>query len=250
VALYRDRGVVLRTVKLGDSDRIVTVLTQGHGKVRAVAKGARKSGSRFSARLEPVAHLALQLYEGRGDLDTVTQVETVDLHRAVREHYGALTAALAMCEATDLVLQEREPAPAVYDMLVRALHTLAERPGPVLAAAFLWKLLSLEGFQPSLDRCAACGGEPDPSQRAEAFDAVLGGVLCPACAGPLAVRPAAGTVPLLRAVLGGELRRAMEVADGPPVRALEALAVSAFEHHLDRRLRTGAALAGLHGSSW
>ena len=81
MSLYRDQGVVLRTIKLGETDRIVTILTQGHGKIRAVAKGIRKTGSRFGARLEPTSHVALQCYRGRSDLDIVTQVETIDSNR-------------------------------------------------------------------------------------------------------------------------------------------------------------------------
>src|SRR5436190_17513072 len=94
VNLYRDQGVVLRTIKLGETDRIVTVFTQGRGKVRAVAKGVRKPGSRFGARLEPTSHVALQCYEGR-ELDVVTQVESLDVFRALREGYGPLIHALS-----------------------------------------------------------------------------------------------------------------------------------------------------------
>src|SRR5205807_5400571 len=101
MSLYRDQGVVLRTIKLGETDRIVTVLTQSHGKIRAVAKGIRKPGSRFGARLEPTTHVALQCYRGRSDLDIVTQTETIDANRAVREHYASLTHAVSMLEATD-----------------------------------------------------------------------------------------------------------------------------------------------------
>ncbi len=150
VNLYRDQGVVLRTIKLGETDRIVTLLTQGHGKVRAVAKGVRKSGSRFGGRLEPTSHVALQCYRGR-ELDVVTQVETIDANRALREHYGCLTHAISMLEATDQVAQEREANPALYRMLVGALRTLAENPNPLVSSAFFWKLLSLEGFHPMLD---------------------------------------------------------------------------------------------------
>src|SRR5438552_8917597 len=144
VNLYRDQGVVLRTIKLGETDRIVTILTQRHGKVRAVAKGVRKPGSRFGARLEPTTHVALQCYRGR-ELDVVTQVETIDANRALREHYGCLTHAVSMLEATDQVAQEREPNPAVYRMLVGALRTLVITPTPLVSTAFFWKLLSLEG---------------------------------------------------------------------------------------------------------
>src|SRR6516162_9840869 len=153
MSLYRDQGVVLRTIKLGETDRIVTILTQGHGKVRAVAKGVRKPGSRFGARLEPTSHVALQCYRGR-ELDVVTQVETIDANRALREHYGCLTHSVSMLEATDQVAQEREPNPALYRMLLRALRTLADQRSPVVSTAFFWKLLALEGFQPLVDVCA------------------------------------------------------------------------------------------------
>src|ERR1044072_959541 len=119
--LYRDQGVVLRTIKLGEADRIITFLGQGSGKVRAVAKGVRKPGSRFGARLEPTSHVAFQCYRGRSDLDVVTQVDTIDANRALREHYGCLTHAVSMLEATDQVAQEREPNPALYRMLVGGL---------------------------------------------------------------------------------------------------------------------------------
>src|SRR5215813_13477898 len=161
VNLYRDQGVVLRSIKLGETDRIVTLMGQRHGKVRAVAKGVRKPGSRFGARLEPTSHIAFQCYRGRGDLDVVTQVETVDANRTLREHYGCLTHAVSMLEATDQVAQEREPNPALYRMLVGALRTLAATPSPVVSTAYFWKLLSLEGFHPMLDACARCGAGND-----------------------------------------------------------------------------------------
>src|ERR1700761_1639877 len=106
--LYRDDGVVLRTIKLGEADRIVTIFSQGHGKIRAVAKGVRKTSSRFGARLEPASHVALQCYKGR-ELDVVTQVETIEAHRALREDYALFTHAIPMLEAVDQVAQEREP---------------------------------------------------------------------------------------------------------------------------------------------
>ena len=84
MALYRDHGIVLRTHKLDEADRIITFMTERHGKVRAVAKGVRKTKSKFGARLEPTSHVALQLYEGR-ELDIVTQAESVDHFKAIRE---------------------------------------------------------------------------------------------------------------------------------------------------------------------
>ena len=237
--LYRDQGVVLRTIKLGETDRIVTLLTQGHGKVRAVAKGVRKSGSRFGGRLEPTSHVALQCYRGR-ELDVVTQVETIDANRALREHYGCLTHAISMLEATDQVAQEREANPALYRMLVGALRTLAENPNPLVSAAFFWKLLSLEGFHPLLDACARCGDEDGPFT---AFDLDEGGVLCAACGRLHAVAASTPTPSqMVRRILGGELRGALAEPPGPTTVATERLALTSLEHHLERRLRSAALL--------
>jgi DNA repair protein RecO (recombination protein O) len=176
--LYRDSGVVLRTIKLGEADRIVTVFTHVHGKVRAVAKGVRKTTSKFGARLEPTSHVALQCYRGR-DLDVVTQVEIIESNRALREGYGLLTHAIPMLEAVDQVGQEREPNPALYRMLSGALRTLATQRARAVTAAFFWKLLSIEGFHPLLDVCARCG---DDEPALVAFDVEEGGTLCAPCA--------------------------------------------------------------------
>jgi DNA repair protein RecO (recombination protein O) len=239
VSLYRDQGVVLRSIKLGETDRIVTVFTQGNGKIRAVAKGIRRPGSRFGARLEPTTHLALQCYRGR-ELDVVTQVETIDANRALREHYGCLTHAVSMLEAVDQVSPDRERNPAIYRMLVGALKTLAEQPSPMVAPAFFWKLLSLEGFHPYLDGCVRCQTEEGPFP---AFDLVEGGLLCRDCSklGGLRIREA--TVDAMRRMLGGELRSVL--ADMPPgevVAEVERLALGSMEHHLERRLRSAALL--------
>lgn len=239
--LYRDQGVVLRTIKLGEADRIVTFMTKGHGRVRAVAKGIRRTGSRFGARLEPTSHVALQLYRGR-ELDIVTQVEIIDANRVLREHYGCLTHAISMLEAVDQVAPEREPNPALYRMLTNALRTLAAEPSPIVSAAFFWKLLSLEGFHPMLDACARCGAEGSPDAFTT-FDLDDGGVLCAACApsGGRRVRPEALAV--VAAIVNGGLRG---VLDAPPpdevLRDVERLAVAALEHHSERRLRSAALL--------
>ena len=237
MSLYRDQGVVLRTIKLGETDRIVTVLTQGHGKIRAVAKGIRKPGSRFGARLEPMTHVALQCYRGR-ELDIVTQTETIDANRALREHYGCLTHAVSMLEAADQVAQDREPNPALYRMLVGALRTLAADPNPLVSAAFFWKLLSLEGFHPLLDACASCGGDgPFP-----AFDVDEGGVLCESCGRFAGRRIQPETLATVRRILGGELRIALSEAASVTTTETERLAVSTLEHHLERRLRSASLL--------
>lgn len=240
MSLYRDRGVVLRSIRLGEADRIVTILTEAQGKVRAVAKGVRRPGSRFGARLEPTMHLAMQCYRGR-ELDVVTQVETIDAFRGLREHYGSLTHAVAMLEAVDQVAQERERNAPLYRMLVGALGTLATAPSPVVAPVFLWKLLGLEGVAPELDACVRCGARQGPFP---ALDLLEGGLLCVACGRHApGFRPEADTVELLRAVAGGELRRVLaEPPAAATVAEAERIAVTALEHHVERRLKSAALL--------
>ncbi|HWS46613.1 MAG TPA: DNA repair protein RecO [Acidimicrobiia bacterium] len=240
--LYRDEGVVLRTIKLGEADRIVTILTQGHGKVRAVAKGIRKTTSKFGARLEPVSRVALQCYRGR-ELDVVTQAETLEAHRALREEYALLTHAVAMLEAVDQVAQEREPNPGLYRMLTGALRTLDERRAVVVTLAFFWKLLSLEGFHPLLDGCARCDTEAGAGDaELVAFDLDEGGTVCRACArgGGRPLSPAA--LDLMRRVLGGGLNGVLAQPPGPETHEVEQLAFRALEHHVERRLRSTALL--------
>src|SRR6188768_118774 len=155
MALYRDQGIVLRTHKLGEADRIVTFITERHGKVRAVAKGVRKTKSKFGARLEPTSHVALQLYEGR-ELDIVTQAESIDHFKPIREDLDRLTRAVTMLEAVDQLSLEREPNPELYKMLLGGLRSLADRNSPLVVAGFHWKLLALEGFRPVVEHCAVC----------------------------------------------------------------------------------------------
>ena len=242
MTLYRDQGVVLRTIKLGETDRIVTIISQGHGKIRAVAKGVRKPGSRFGARLEPMTHLAFQCYRGRSDLDIVNQVETIDANRALREHYGCLTHAVAMLEATDQVAQDRESNPALYRMLVRALLTLAADPSPLVSGAFFWKLLSLEGFHPMLDECVRCGAVEEDSAEFVAFDLDEGGILCADCGRFAGKRISPEGLVQLRRILGGELRAALAEPPGPATVETERLGLSSLEHHLERKLRSAALL--------
>jgi DNA repair protein RecO (recombination protein O) len=238
--LYRDEGVVLRTIKLGEADRILTIFMQGHGKVRAVAKGVRKTSSRFGARLEPASHVALQCYKGR-ELDVVTQVETIESNRAVREGYGLLTHAVPMLEVVDHVTPEHDPNPALYRMLTGALRTLGERRSALVTTAFFWKLLSLEGFQPLLDGCARCGAEGD-DVALRAFDLEAGGTLCASCCVLSGRALSAEALALLRNMRGGGLNAALAEPPGPAVREVERLGLAAVEYHLERRIRSATLL--------
>jgi len=230
MGLYRDQGVVLRTIRLGESDRIVTLVTQAHGKVRAVAKGVRKTKSRFGGRLEPTSHVSLLLYEGR-ELD-LTQAEALDHFRVIREDLDRLARATTMLEAVDQVAQERQPGARLYQMLVGALRALAAHNAPLLVPGFFLKLLALEGFQPILDGCASCG-TPEPLV---AFDLVVGGALCPACArGP---RVSEQAIDLMHRILDGGLAGVLNEPVTPATYEVTDLATRAMEHHLERRLRS------------
>ena len=231
-ALYRDEAVVLRTYKLGEADRIVVLLTRGRGKVRAVAKGVRKTKSKFGARLEPTSHVAVQLYEGR-DLDIVTQAESIDQFRAVRADFDRFARASAMLETADQLAQEGEVNPRLYQMLVGALRTLDASDSPLVVPAFFWKVLALEGFRPEVDVCVQCGDQDGPLV---AFDLESGGLLCRTCRRGQSVSPEA--VELLQLILGGRLNEALATPPTPASHEVDHLATRAVEHHLERRLRS------------
>lgn len=237
--LYRDEGVVLRTYKLGEADRIVVVSAVDHGKVRAVAKGVRKSGSKFGGRLEPTSHVAFQAFRGRGELDTITQVETIDVFRRLRADYERFTHAVPMLEAVDQVAPDGEPVPAITRMLVGALRTLDENPSPLVVPAFVWKLMALEGLHPSLDACVACG---EVDAQFPAFDIADGGVRCASCATFAGIRVTPEALGVVRMILGGRLAAALEVPPGVATREVERLAFGVLEHHAERRLRSAALL--------
>jgi DNA repair protein RecO (recombination protein O) len=234
MSLYRDLGVVLRTYKLGEADRIVVLLTAGHGKVRAVAKGVRRTKSRFGGRLEPLSHVQLLMYQGR-ELDIVTQAEVVEPWRPLHEDLARLANGMAMAEAAEQVAQEGEASGPLYRMLVGALRTLVERPGPLVVAGFYWKLLCLDGATPILSECARCGSST-PATRLVAFDIAEGGVLCRSCQrGQSLSLPA---LELLRMVVGGQLARALELPASPTTAEVASLATTSLEQHLERRLRS------------
>ena len=168
--LYRDTAVVLRTYKLGEADRIVVLLTAENGKVRAVAKGVRKTMSRFGARLEPMSHVRLLLYRGR-ELDIVSQAESVEPLAPMLATLDRASQGMAVLEAADQLALEREPNEQLYRMVIGALRTIADRPSPLVVPAFYWKLLAAEGLGPSSTRACAAGrgrrrSSPSTSPRA------------------------------------------------------------------------------------
>ena len=177
MGLYRDEGVVLRTTKLGEADRIITMLTRQHGKIRAVAKGVRRTRSRFGARLEPFMRADLLIAEGRS-LDVVSQAASLAAYASsISADYQAYQCANVIVETVDhIVSTERERSPAQYSLLVAALHSLAEREHEpqAIAYSYVMRALALAGWTPRLSSCVVCGRTDDLAY----FSAQAGGVMC------------------------------------------------------------------------
>jgi len=236
VPTYRDEAIVLRAQRLGEADRIVSLLTRSHGRVRSVAKGVRRTGSRFGARLEPFTHIDVQLYEGRS-LDTVTQVESLASHGAsLSTDYPRWTSGSAMLEAAErLTPVEREPAVQQYLLLVGGLRTLVSGthdPSLVLDA-FLLRSLAIAGWSPSFDSCARCGA-PGPHR---AFSIHSGGAMCAACRASGATTPQPETLALLGALLSGDWALA-DASDLRHRREGSGLTAALVTWHLERGLRS------------
>ena len=233
--LYRDAAIVLRTQKLGEADRIVTLLTRSHGPVRAVAKGVRRTTSRFGARLEPAMVVDVQLYEGRS-LDTVTQAETLAAYgEQVCRDYVAYTAATAMLETAERLTEEREPALQQFTLLAGGLSSLAaaEHEAGLVLDAYLLRSLSVAGWAPSFGDCARCG-EPGPHR---AFHLASGGAVCPVCRPPGSAAPAPDTMRLLAALLSGDWAAA-DASDPRHRREGSGLVTAFLQWHLERGVRS------------
>lgn len=234
---YKEQGIVLRSAKLGEADKIVTVMTQGSGKVRAVAKGIRKTTSRFGARLEPFTHVDLMLYRGRGSLDTITQAEILAPHMAIRADLGLIAAGETMLEAVDKVAEEHEKNVRLVLLLLAGMRALDTRPADPMAVteSFLLKLLSLSGFHPSLSACAVCGGT-DPTL----WSAGVGGAVCVADADPGAGSVSRDALALLARLAPLDLAEAgaATLAHERVRREARSLLFGFTEYHLERRMRS------------
>ncbi|MFT4137302.1 DNA repair protein RecO [Microbacterium sp.] len=231
---FRDEVVVLRTHKLGEADRIVTMLSRRHGKLRAVAKGVRRTSSRFGSRLEPFMVADVLLYEGRS-LDIVQQADSLGAYGAdIVTHYDRYTAAHAMVETADR-LNEAEATPQQYLLLVGGLRALAhgDHAARAILDSYLLRAMALSGWAPGLEECARCG-RPGPH---EGFVVQLGGSVCASCApaGSPRVRPE--TIALLRALMSGEWD-AVDSASPASAAAASGLIAAYTQWHLERGIRS------------
>lgn len=227
---------MLRVHKLGEADRIISLLTRERGLVRAVAKGIRKTTSRFGGRLEPFMHVDLQLAEGRS-LDIITQVETVNAFaKDLGANYAAYTAGTAMLETAERLVQEDgEPAVQQFQLLVGALRSLTEgRHTPSLILdSYQLRALSIAGYAPTFDGCARCGAE-GPHRN---FHAASGGMLCDDCRMAGSAAPSPFTVTLLAGLLSGDWA-AVATSDDRSRREASSVVTAYLSWHLERGLRS------------
>lgn len=231
---YRDQAVVLRTHQLGEADRIITLLTRTHGKVRAVARGVRKTSSKFGGRLEPFQHIDIQFAEGRGALEVVTQVEALHVSR-LAEDYTRFTAAQVLVETADrLVVEERSPALRQYRLLLGALRALeaGDRPAPLVVDSYLLRALAVAGYAVSTTRCAGC---ENPDVRW--FSPMGGGAVCTGCRAPGSTQLDQPAALHLGALLGGDWGTVVSTDLGTSKR-VDAMVVAYATWHLDHALRS------------
>ncbi len=230
---FKTEVVVLRSIRYGDADRILHLYSADHGRLGAVAKGARRTRSRLGGRLEPMARVNLVLHRGRGELCTVTSADTVHAHPALRERRASLERAVQACQAVLRLLDAAEPNPAAYNLLCNQLALLnsdAEAATRAQALAFRAKLLLAAGFAPELATCATCGER----EHLTGFSPAAGGVVCSSCE--------AGSFPLSAEAHGflvGALAHPLSAAPGAGDRALaqaDRALGETLEHHAHVRL--------------
>jgi DNA repair protein RecO (recombination protein O) len=234
----KTEGIVLRSLRYGEADRILHLYTPDRGRVSAIAKGVRRARSRFGGRLEPFFRLSLVLYEGRSEMLTVTSAETVAAYPRLREDARSLDGAARACEAVARVFDDGDPHAGVYHLLANELALLdgdPARAGRANALAFRLKLLLAAGFAPHLASCASCGEQ----EHLVGFSGAAGGVVCGACEG--------AAFPLAEESYGFLLDAlARPLAEAPDVsplgaRQAERAVAETVEHHAGVRLRPAAA---------
>jgi DNA repair protein RecO (recombination protein O) len=233
-APLRTEAIVLRSIRYGEADRILHLYTPWHGRIGAIAKGVRRARSRFGARLEPFFRVRVVLHEGRGELFTVSSVDTIAPHASLRDHAATLDAAARACDAVARLFETTEPHPEVFMLLANELALLshdATHARPANGLAFRLKLLLAAGFVPQLGSCAACG-EGDHLQ---GFSAAAGGVVCNSCEA-VAFPLDRESYEFLVSALGQPLAQAPDASDRALRQAERAITETA-EHHAHVHLR-------------
>ncbi len=237
MAIRHDQGIVLRGYPFGEADRVVVLLSPNNGKIRTVAKGVRKTKSRFGGRLEPFTHVDLVLYEGR-NLDTITQVAVIEPFPKLRTNLEAVVAAGTMVEVADAVAQEGESSVPLFLLLHRGLRSLeAGKPSTDLITSFLLKLADVVGVAPSLRACASCGRQEELRR----FSFAAGGVVCDQCGSEGTVRLRDGVTEYLADLSAADLN-SLPASDAAISGEAMGITRRFVEYHLDRKLSSLAVI--------
>lgn len=231
---YVDHALVLSSLDYGEADRVVTLLTRGHGRVSAFANGARKSKRRFAGALEPTTYLKVQLVETRGDTSRLDGADIQQSFHHVRDDLGHIARAMYCLELCRELTRDGQPHEVLFDALLEYLRRLdARQAGPTSLLKFELDALDQTGFMPRFSPCAGCGGATGPGPR---FDPDRGGVLCAACA---TRQP--GGVPMSPAVAEAlaSLQAGARVPLPADIRAQARALLNVFiAHHLGRTLKS------------
>ncbi len=229
----RDSGIVLRTVKLGEADRIVTILTVQNGKIKGVAKGARKSGSKYSARLETGSVVDFQWISSTKELVRITQTDTLQANRYLREDLDLINSTARMLDAVDVLCEDHSPHPDLATMTIKALATMNEMKSTNVCGAFLFKLISLEGFAPDINSCPDCSR----SDNLEFFSPDKAAFYCPDCASLNMIHTLSATRISLQAIFEGKLAAVLKSIPSAVALEIESMAVAMIEYHTGHGLR-------------
>lgn len=251
MASYAAHGVILHRLQLGETDRVVTLLSQERGKVAAVAKGSRKPGGKLTGATELFTYGRFLLAEGR-NLDIITQCEVIEGFTSLRENLDLLARAAYVCELADHMLDDRQPSPSTLDLLLWALHVLATGPHlpDVLVHSFEIRVLQDRGYGLELRQCVRCGAQAQPGSAW--VSPQMGGRVCGQCrrsaSDGAAMAPSA--LDLLASLLNWD---AVAVGQAEPqpadMAAVQRLLRWAIRHRTDREMRSSGFLEMIrHGT--
>ena len=221
---------MLRTWKLGEADRIISLYGLQSGKIRAVAKGVRKTKTKFGGRLEPMSYVSIQCWKGK-DLDIITQAVSIELFPAIKSDLERIRKGLAMVEVIEELVGDTDADFDLFKLLVRGLYRLEASDSPYLLSGFLWKLLQTQGVAPELDVCVECGKSDD----LVAFARSGNGVVCSSHLNSVPISNQA--LSILHLMSEGELATALSLEDSSMRIEIEGFVVMLVEAMLDHKVK-------------
>jgi DNA repair protein RecO (recombination protein O) len=246
--VYQTEAIIIKRINLGEADRILILYTPDYGKVRAVAKGSRRTRSKFGGHVELLTHSTLLLARGKS-LDIVTQAQTIDSFLSLKEDLKRMSCGLYISELVDAFTEERLESRQLFQLLLETLHQLTEsKDNDTVLRYFELRLLDLTGYRPQLQKCANCNSSLQPVMNY--FSPGQGGVLCPDCAfaEPFALQFSLNALKVLRLWQTCDYASAIRVHINPELASeLEQTIRQYIRYRLDRQVKSTAWLDRLKG---